>query len=65
MCVDTKAGHLGEIRSSGEIEDVHVVKHVVPIEPAKNKEPRVSEERSMITTRCGRPAKPRARFVLE
>ena len=65
LCVDAKASHLGEISGGGEVEDVHVVKDVVPIEPAKNEEPRISEERSMIATRCRCPAKPRARLVLE
>ncbi len=37
--VDAKAGHLGEICSSGEVEDVHVVKDVVSVEPAKDEEP--------------------------
>jgi hypothetical protein len=64
LCVDAKAGHLGEIRGRGEVEDVHVIKNVVSVETAKNEEPRVSEERSMIATWRRRTAKPRARLVL-
>jgi hypothetical protein len=64
LCVNAKASHLGEIRSSGKVEDVYVVKDVVSVEPAKNEEPRVGEERSMIPTWRRRPAKPRARLVL-
>ena len=48
LCVNAKAGHLREIRSSGKVEDMYIVKDVVSIEPAKNEEPRVGEERSVI-----------------
>ena len=64
LCVDAKACHLREIRSSGEVEDVYVVKDVVSVEPAKDEEPGVGQERSMITTWRRRSAEPRARLVL-
>ena len=64
LCVNAKAGHLGEIRSCGEVENVHVVKDVVSVEPPKDEESRVSEERSMITSWRRRTAEPRARLKL-
>jgi hypothetical protein len=64
LCVDAEACHLGEVRSSGEVEYVHVVKDVVSIEPAKNKESRVGEERGVITSRRRRLAKSWARLIL-
>ena len=38
MCVDAKAasGQLGEMRSSCEVEDVHVVKDVVSVNSPKD-----------------------------
>ena len=64
LCIDAKAGHLWEIRGSGEVEDMHVVKDVVSVEPPKDEEPRVSEERGMIATWSWRPTMPRTRLVL-
>ena len=64
LCIDAKTSHLGEIRSSGEVEDVYVVKDVMSVEPTKDEEPRVGQERCVIATWRRRSAEPRARLVL-
>ena len=48
MWVDAEACDLWEVRG-GEVEYVHVVKEVVSVEHAENEEPRIGEERGMIT----------------
>lgn len=65
LCVNAKACDLREIRSRGEVQHVHVIKDVVSVEPAKNKEPRVGEERSMVTSWRRGPAEGRPRLILQ
>lgn len=65
MCVDAEARDLREIRRCGEVEHVHVIKDVVPVEPAKDEEPRIGKERGVITPWRRRAAKRRARLVLQ
>ena len=65
LCINAKACDLREIRSRGEVQHVHVIKDVVSVEPAKNEEPRVGEERSMVTSWRRGPAESRPRLVLQ
>jgi hypothetical protein len=43
---------------------MHVVKDVVSVETAKNEEPRVGEDRGVITSRGGGTAKSRSWLIL-
>ena len=65
MCVDGEACDLREVRCGGEVEYVHVVKDVVSVEPAEKEEPRIGEERRMITPWRGRLSERRARLILQ
>ena len=49
-----EAGDLREVRSSGNVQDVHVVVHIAPIESAEDEEPAVSEERGVVAAPDGR-----------
>ena len=65
MCVYAEACDLWEVRCSGEVEYVHVVKDVMSVEPAKKEEPRIGEERGMITPLRGGFAVCLARLILQ
>ena len=65
LCINAKACDLREIRSRGEVQHVDVIKDVVSVEPAKNEEPRVGEERSVVTSWRRGPAESRPRLVLQ
>ena len=65
MCVDAEARDLREIRRRGEVEHVHVLKDVVSIIPAEDKEPRIGEERGVISSWRRRAAERRARLILQ
>ena len=65
LCVNAKACDLREIRSRGEVQHVHVIEDVVSVEPTKNEETRVGEERSMVTAWRRGPAESRSRLVLQ
>jgi len=65
LCVDAEAGDLGEICCRGEVEHVHVVKNVVSVKPAKDEEPRICEERDMVSTRRGSASEGRPRLILQ
>ena len=63
--VDAEACDLWEVRCGGEVEYMHVVKDVMSVEPAEKEEPRIGEQRGMITPGCGRLSERRARLILQ
>lgn len=65
MCVDGEACDLWEVRGGGEVEYMHVIKDVVSVEPAEKEEPRIGEERGMITPWGGCLSERRARLILQ
>ena len=64
MGVDAETCDLRKVSCGGEVEYMHVVKDVVPVEPAKEEETRVGQERGVITPGRGGLAESRAGFVL-
>jgi|SRR6266850_5028577 len=56
---------LGEVRCGREVEYMHVVKDVVSVEPAKHEEPRVGQQRSVITSRRRHLTEGRAGLILQ
>jgi hypothetical protein len=65
LCVDAEAGDLREICCRGEVEHVHVVKNVVSVKPAKDEEPRICEERGMVSTLRRSASEGRPRLILQ
>lgn len=49
--VDPETRYLGEVRGAGKVEDIHVVKDLVPIEPAEDEEPAVGKEGDVVPAR--------------
>ena len=62
LCVNAETCDLGEVRCGREVGYIHVVKDLVSVEPAKEEEPQVRQERSMMTSRR-RPAEGRAGLI--
>ncbi len=62
--VNTETCDLGEIRCRRKVQDMHVVKDVVSVEPAKNEEPRVGEDRYVIASWGGGTAESRPWLIL-
>ena len=65
LCVNAETCDLREVRRGSEVEYMHVVKDVMSVEPAKQEEPRVGQQRSVITSwrRC--LTEGRARLILQ
>lgn len=51
--VDLEARHLRQIRRGGEVQQMHVLEHVVPIEPAEDEDPSVGLQRGVVSARGG------------
>ena len=62
--VDAEAGYLRKVRRASEVEDVHDVVDILPVEAAKEEHAAIREARSVIPTRARWPARDLARLIL-
>lgn len=63
--VDAEAGDLREVRRAGEVEDMHVLKHLISVEAAEYEETAIGEARGVVSARTGALAGDLPRLVLQ